>query len=261
VQASKELSQGRARLIRRLADRRGRVREGLVLVEGWRGVATARSGGAAVKFAVLVHDDPTAEERALAEGLLQAGLEVVRAPRTTLGEVSDTETPQGLLAVVDEPRPRLPERVEGGVLLLDRVQDPGNVGTLIRSAAAFGLERVLVLDGTVDPWSPKVVRASAGSVFLVPVHRVDLEEALEWLASVRIPLLVADANGEDVRSMQVPEPAALLMGNEGAGPRPAALAAADRIVALPMATGAESLNVAVAGSILLWALGPGVRMT
>ncbi|TVR66666.1 MAG: TrmH family RNA methyltransferase [Gemmatimonadales bacterium] len=123
------------------------------------------------------------------------------------------------------------------------------------------MERVLALDGTVDPWSPKVVRASAASVFLLPVHRMELGEALDWLRIVRIPLLVADANGEDVRSIPVPESAALLMGNEGAGPRPAALAAAERVVALPMVAGAESLNVAVAGSILLWALGPGARST
>lgn len=259
MQPLKELSLARQRLIRRLGDRRGRVREGLVLVEGWRGTETARAGGATIRFAVLAGDSASPDEVALAEALVRDGVEVMEASRDVLAEIADTETPQGILAVVAEPRPELPDRAAASVLVLDGIQDPGNAGTLIRTAAAFGVERVLALDGTVDPWSPKVVRASAGAVFLLPVHRLRVQEALAWLRTVRIPLLAADANGEDVRRVSVGAPVALLLGNEGAGPRPEALAAAAQVVALPMVAGAESLNVAVAGSILLWTLGPGAQ--
>lgn len=259
MQPSKELSLARQRVVRRLGDRRGRAREALVLLEGRRSIETARSGGAHIRFVVLAPDSASAVEVAMAQGLAEDGVEVVSAPEELLVEIADTETPQSILAVATEPRPQLPERAQGTLLVLDQVQDPGNAGTLIRTAAAFGAERVLVLDGTVDPWSPKVVRASAGTVFLLPVHRLSMEQALAWLEGGGVPLLVADADGEDVRGVSVDEPLALVLGNEGSGPRPEVRAAAWRVVALPMTAGTESLNVAVAGSILLWTLGPDAR--
>ena len=262
METSEELSRGKQRLLRRLSETRGRQKEGLVILEGRRVVEAGLEFGARFRFSLLAHD-AASEEVELARRLGLGPTELVRVPRGTLVEFAETQTPQGILAVAEEPVEGFPpeERSETErILVLDAVQDPGNVGTLIRSAAALGVDRVLLFDGTADPWNAKTVRSSAGFGFSLPLHRIGIEEGLAWLDSEGIPLLVADADGLDVRrSAALPSAQAsfaLLLGNEGAGPRVESLEAAGIRVALPMRTGVESLNVAVAGSILLWALGP-----
>ncbi len=237
------LSRRRERLLRALRDRKGRVREGRVLVEGPRAVRTAIAAGARVDFVVVGES-----------GEAIPGLDTVVLSDAELEDFADTESPQGILAVVREPEATLPEDPRR-ILVLDRVQDPGNAGTLIRSAVALGVDRVVVLDGSVDPWNPKAVRASAGEAFRVPIHRMTWEDFQAWCP---LPLLVADGGGTDVRTLAVGRRWALLVGNEGAGPRAEALERADHVVALPLRGGVESLNAAMAGSILLWALGPGM---
>lgn len=247
-------------MLRRLADRKGREREGLVLVEGPRVVETALARGARFRFAL--HAPGTGGEGSLIERLESAGVEVIAVRVRDLRALADTELAQGPLAVAEEPRPALPGEAPGErVLVLDAVQDPGNVGTLVRSAAAFRAHRVIALDGTADPWGPKAVRASAGLAFGIPIHRERAADALEWIGARGLPLLVADAGGRDVRTPGLPRDArggcALLVANEGRGPRALAREHADAVVALPLAPGVESLNAAMAGSVLLWALGPG----
>jgi RNA methyltransferase, TrmH family len=234
-----------------------------VLVEGPRAVAAALDSGARFRF-VAATPEALRREARVARRLGDAGVEVVPASASELEDHSDTESPQGVLGVTEEPRPALPGTARGErILVLDAVQDPGNVGTLVRGAAAFGAGRVLALNGTADPWGPKAVRASAGHVFGVSVHRVQASEGLAWLRDRGVPLLVADAAGSDVRTHPGPrDPAggfALLVGNEARGPRPLAREHADAVVALPLAPRVESLNAAVAGCVLLWALGPGAH--
>jgi RNA methyltransferase, TrmH family len=263
------LSQARAKLIGRLGTRRTREREGLVLVEGPRAIETALACGARFRFAVVASGPPAAPTQ-LESALAEAGVEIATIDPGSFASLADTETPQGILAVVEEPRATMealdpaldPARITAPILVLDRVQDPGNVGTLLRAAAGFGAPGVVVLDGTVDPWNPKVVRASAGEAFRLPVVRTDWPAFDRWRRERNVLLRVADAGGLDVRRFPVAtadasRPHALLIANEGAGPRPEALAAADTILALPLAPGVESLNAAMAGSVLLWALGPG----
>jgi RNA methyltransferase, TrmH family len=255
------LSRERERLLRRIATRKGREKEGVVLVEGPRAMATALDAGARFSFALV---DEGVDSPEVLGRLGQAGVEVVPVPTATFRELTDVETPQGAAGVAREPRPDLPDPHPPGpssCLILDRVQDPGNAGTLLRVAAAFGVGRVLALDGTVDVWNPKAVRASAGLAFRIPVHRVPWDEAARWLSASSFELLVADADGRDVRRWAVgghpPERWALLVGNEGAGPRPEAFATASASLAIPLAPGVDSINVAMAGTVLLWALGPG----
>ncbi len=255
------LSAARERLLGRLRTRKGRPREGLVLVEGPRAVATALEAGAAFRFAVTAAGGT--DRGAWAGMLVDAGVEVVEVAPELLDGLADTESPQGVLAVVEEPGASLPSPPPTPlrILLLDAIQDPGNAGTLVRSAVALGAHAVVALDGTVDPWNPKAVRASAGEIFRLPILRWTEGELLAYLQREAIALVVADAGGEDVRELPpavrwAPAGWALAVGNEGAGPRPALRAAARRIVALPLASGAESLNAAVAGALLLWALGP-----
>ena len=306
-----ELSRGKERLLRRLGDRKGRAREGLVLVEGRRAVGAALAAGARFRFALLARG-ASAPDQEVAQELDEAGVEVLEVEKQELAEFADTESPQDLLAVAEEPTSELPARrgavVSGEgfagdraprptrpadrsleeashreippgevgrgevILVLDAVQDPGNVGTLIRSAVALGADRVLALDGTVDPWNPKVVRSSAGLVFRIPIHRLELARALDWIESRGLALLVADASGIDVRrwlrqvggevgEVRPGSGFALVLGNEGAGPRSEAVDRATALVALPLEEGVDSLNVAMAGTLLLWALGPGAGDT
>lgn len=247
------LSQRRARLIGRLRSRRTRAREGLVLVEGVRAAREALDAGAVVLFALVsprLEDAPTGSAlRARLEGV-----EIADVADGELAELSDTRSPQGVLLVCREPEASLAGLAGRRYLVLDAVQDPGNVGTLVRAVVAFGLDGIVCLDGTVDPWSPKAVRASAGSVFRRPPVLAREEEVAEWLQRRGVPILVADASGEDVERHRGAASFALIVGNEGEGVRDALKDRADAVVAVPMSGPAESLNAGVAGSILMHTL-------
>lgn len=234
-----------------------REREGLVLVEGLRTCREALRSAVEVRFAVVAPGLEETEEGAmLFRELEAAGVELHRVDAAALSALSDTETPQGCLLVCAEPRPPASDpaaAAEARLLVLDAVQDPGNVGTLIRAGWAFAVSAVVALDGTADPWGAKAVRASAGGCFHVPVLRTRWEEWRERAEDLRI--LVADAAGQDVAGVDAGPPWALVVGNEARGARVEVRDAAHALVALPMAGGAESLNAAVAGAILLYDLG------
>ena len=251
---SQDLSQRAARLVERLKTRKGRAREEAVLVEGVRCVSAALDGGATVRFAAV---SPRLTARpdgaALLARLTGAGIDIRSVSDAALAELSDTETPQGVFVVTEEPRTPVEQLAAGLWLVLDAVQDPGNAGTLVRAATAFGAAGVIALDGTVDLWGPKAVRASAGLVYAVPVARATGDAFVRRIEELDVPLLVADAAGEDVSGVRVSPPIALVVGNEGTGVR-GEVAAVGRRVAVPMRGPAESLNVGIAGSILLYAL-------
>lgn len=256
------LSKERAKLCNRLRNARFRAREGLVLVEGIRCAGEFLQAGLPleIRFALLsprVTGTPVGEE-------LRASLRSRRIPYEEIDDeemkgVSATESAQGILLVVREPSFPWPPWEAGEasrLLLLDGVQDPGNVGTLIRAARAFGIDGVLVLPGTADPWNPKAVRSAAGASAHLPVVSVDWPRARDWLDRQGLPVLVAEAEGEDVRGLQGVDAWALVLGNEGSGVRREILEGAKRVLAIPMAKEVDSLNVAVAGGILLFALSP-----
>ena len=252
------LSKNRRQLIERLKTRKGRPREGLVLVEGVRSSAEVLAAGADIRFTVR---SPrlldTEVGRTLASALAARGPEAVEVDDADLAELSDTEHPQGVLCVCTEPSldlARLRERSPATVLLLDGLQDPGNMGTLIRAARAFGVDAVIVLDGSVDPWNPRAVRAAAGAGFHTPIARATWADAGPWLEGQHIEILAADPAGEDVRLFQPAESWALAVGNEGAGLRADVVSASTKHIAIPMPGRAESLNAGVAGSILLYSL-------
>ena len=251
-------SKNRRELIERLKTRKGRPREGLVLVEGVRASAEALAAGADVRFVIR---SPrlldTEAGQTLASTLAGQGPETEEVADADLAELSDTRHPQGVLCVCTEPGLDLAQLRLGApatVLLLDGLQDPGNLGTLVRAARAFGVDAVIVLDGSVDPWNPKAVRAAAGASFHTQVARAPWTEAGPWLEEKHIEVLAADPAGDDVRSAGVRGSWALAVGNEGAGLRPDVVAASTKRVAVPMPGQAESLNAGVAGSILLYSL-------
>ncbi|ARP86894.1 TrmH family RNA methyltransferase [Bordetella genomosp. 9] len=166
--------------------------------------------------------------------------------------LASVESGQGVAFLVHPPQPPLPERIEESCLLLDRVQDPGNVGTLIRTCAAAGIRRVLLSEGCASAWSPKVLRSAQGAHFAVALHeKVALEQALPRLA---VPV-VATALQESISlyDANLPPVCAWVFGHEGQGIAPALLRAASLRVRIPHDTSAvESLNVAAAAAICLF---------
>ena len=252
------LSKGKLRLVARLKTRKGRPREGLVLVEGIRAVTEVLSSGADVRFGLhssRLYD--SAVGRALAENLADRGVDTANVDDSELSDLADTKHAQGVLLVCEEPELDLTElrnRDLRTLLLLDGLQDPGNLGTLIRTAYAFGVSVVIVLDGSVDPWNTKAVRASAGASFRIDVVREDWSRVGPWLEKRGIRLLAADPAGDDVGLLRPERPWALAVGNEGVGLRNEIATAARQRVGIPMPGGMESLNAGIAGSILLYAL-------
>lgn len=179
---------------------------------------------------------------------------VVVLSSDVFGSAVDTASPQGLAALV-----RIPEiqpakdSVSGVVLVLEAMQDPGNLGTLLRTAEAFGVAQVFATPDSVSAWNPKTMRASAGSVFRVPVRRMALEEAHRNLKENGVRLYAAVAEGEGATACMdtdLTRPCALMIGNEGAGLSAAAVALADAQIHIPCAT--ESLNAGVAGTVLMY---------
>ena len=181
--------------------------------------------------------------------------ETVLVTDGVMDALSTAGTPQSLCAVAKTPDLALPDAFSGTVLLLEDVQDPGNVGTMIRTAAAFGFDGVLLLGGCADPWGPKAVRASMGAVFRLPVwEREDAEETLRELQEAGLPLYAAALREDAVPAggQSFPPELVLAIGNEGHGLSRRVLDLADTVLRIPMEPGAESLNAAAAAAVLMW---------
>ncbi len=164
--------------------------------------------------------------------------------------ISSEKTPQGVLAVVKMPAADM-RPPEGSCLLLDRLQDPGNVGTIIRTANAAGYEDIYLIN-CADAYSPKAVRASMGGIFYVRLHEGSEEDVLRVLESV--PIICADMGGEDIFGFSAPEKFCLCIGNEGGGLSENLRKKAKFTVKIPMRDTCESLNAGVSAAIAMYAL-------
>ncbi|HET7656792.1 MAG TPA: RNA methyltransferase [Bacillales bacterium] len=170
-------------------------------------------------------------------------------------ELSEMETPPGAMAVCKQPENRFREDRKGRFLLIDAVQDPGNLGTLIRTADAAGLDGVVLGQGCVDPYNGKVLRATQGSLFHLPVVEGDLAEWIARFKEQEIRVFGTSLDGGiSYREIECPESFALIVGNEGSGVDPAILAETDENLYVPIFGRAESLNVSIAAGILLYGL-------
>jgi RNA methyltransferase, TrmH family len=240
--------------IRDLHRRKARERRGLALAEGVRLVEEMLAAGVACKGAAVAPVlESTPRGAALLAALLERQIPVERLEDDALDAVAATEHPQGVLAVY-APREwsfdSFALGVRRPVVVLDGVQDPGNVGTIARTALAFGASGIIALPGTVDLSNPKVVRAAMGALFRLPHLHADDVAAFEWLRVSGISVWATALHGDAITAS--PDTSiALLLGNEGAGVRPELLRLADRQVTIPIHAEAESLNVAVAAGILL----------
>src|SRR5881397_1112143 len=254
--------------IRDLQRRKARGRRGLALIEGVRLVEEALAAGLTFRGALVAPDlARTTRGRELVVELERHAVPVEAGSARVLAAMADTEAPQGIVAVV-EPRawvaddiPLAGERTTA--LVIDGVQDPGNVGTLIRTAHALGAAGTVVLRGTADTLNPKALRAAMGATFRHPVVSLDDAGFIAWARKHGVTLWASAADGVPLHRAldrgqgkggagRVDGPIAVIVGNEGAGIRPQLNAVAAQRVAIPLAQGAESLNVAVAAGILLY---------
>ena len=245
---------------RDLKRRRARERNTRFVAEGVRTVeellrSPVHSDGALVSPSLSA----TPRGTALLESVRAAGMPVLEVDEKDFASASSTESPQGILVVAEIPQ-RDPALLALGdtarVLVLDGVQDPGNVGTLLRTAAAFGVDVTLAMPDTVDLWNAKVVRSAMGALFRHQALACEWDAFDALRAAHRVQCWAADASGEPIDRTPNNRAIALIVGNEGGGLSSEARGRADRRVAIPIASDVESLNVAVAAGILLYQLRP-----
>jgi len=250
--------------VKSLSRRKVRQEEEKFVAEGVRFVEEALQSGWVMET-VLYSSHLLQSERGrdLLEKAAVKRVHMLRVSDDVMNKLSDTQTSQGVLAVVCQQLIDLDGligpagRGNGGPFLclaLDGVQDPGNLGTLIRTTDAAGGDGLIVGPGTVDPFNPKTLRSTMGSVFALPVVRVDsLGDALTRLKGAGVQVVVADV-GAATAYFDADYAAAtvIVLGNEGAGVEPSVLEIADKVVQIPLRGRAESLNVGVAGSLLLY---------
>jgi TrmH family RNA methyltransferase len=248
---------------RDLRRRHARERHGLFVAEGVRAVEDLLRSPLALR-GVLVASPPLPNGRAatLLTAVHERGIPLQEVSADEFASASDTDTPQGILAIAEVPRltfASLPSTESFRLVVLDAIQDPGNVGTILRTAAALGAAATVALPGTVDLWNAKVVRSSMGAHFHHPAFACTWSELMTFLADRETTLWGADADGEALDSIlekrsAVPRRLALAVGNEGSGLSAQTRDRADKLVALPIGTAVESLNVAVATGIILYEL-------
>jgi len=238
------------KLVRALSQKKARENSGLFLIEGNRLVEEANSGGIKIKYLII---NETAEN----VPKINQDCQVLRLPNNLFKKVSDTVSSQGIIAVAEQIEISLAEIILGAkplVVVLNGLQDPGNLGTIIRTSAAAGATAVLLTEGTVDLYNPKVVRSTMGSLFQVPiVSGLDDNEAVKWLNHNSINIMVADLDSEEYYySANLKDSFALVIGNENRGANNIWRKAAYKKIKIPILGATESLNASVAAGIILY---------
>ncbi|MHB1294252.1 MAG: TrmH family RNA methyltransferase [Anaerolineae bacterium] len=239
---------------RSLLKKRARYQEKRFLIEGLRLVAQALHEGYRPVLAFLTPEFAASDAGGrLAQELIDGETRVWQVPEKVLATLAETVSPQGIVAVAQMPEPA-PDLLARATLLLvlDDLRDPGNLGTILRTAQAAGVEAILLTEGCVDAYAPKVVRAGMGAHFQLPLF-LDLPWPAIRGALAGRQCLLADAAGTHTPwELDWRRPTALLIGNEAHGPGPEARALADVVVRLPMAPSVESLNASIATAVLLF---------
>jgi TrmH family RNA methyltransferase len=245
-------------LARDLGRRKAREKHSLFVAEGVRSVEELLRSGLRVRGA-LVAPQLLAAPRGqnLRNSLDESKIEVAEVSEKDFRSAAETDSPQGVIAIGEIPTYSLDTlEIHSGcrLLVLDGVQDPGNVGTILRTAEALGATATIALPGTVDLWNPKVIRSSMGAQFVHTAFHSSVAETLAFLDRNKIELWAAEAGGSALNSNDASPRLAVALGNEGSGLSPEIRAAAKKTVSLPIAARVESLNVAVAAGIILYQL-------
>ena len=224
-----------------------KYRKSSYLIEGWHLFEEAVQAGARIEkiFALAEHEEKLTDYP-----------QAVFVTEEILLDLADSQTPQGIVAIVQKEEEQMPDLTSGKYLFLEDVQDPGNVGTMIRTADAAGFSGVVVSSKSADIYSLKTLRSMQGSHFHVPIYRMPVGIFVEEAKKGDLPILATTLSQEskDYRELARLENFALVMGNEGQGISPFMVEQADQLVHISMKGQAESLNVAVAAGILMFYL-------
>ena len=237
------------KLVRALMGRAKERREaGAFVVEGVRVVEEAENKDWKFRFALY---DASLNERgsSLVEQLLSRGIEVDEVSEPLMKSLSDTETPQGILAVLENNQLPIPDS-PNFILIPDQIRDPGNLGTLLRTAAAAGVQAVLLPPETTDAFAPKVVRSGMGAHFHLPILTMKWEKIRMETQGLQIYL--ADMDGTPCWESDLQSPLVLIVGSEAEGASEDAREVATQKISIPMSGNMESLNAGVAGSLLMF---------
>ncbi len=235
------LSNKKIKELNKLKNKKYRDQEGLFLVEGYHLVSEAYNAG--VLMEVLTLDN----------NKIDLNVPIIYTTEEILKYLSDVETPQNIIGVckkIDN------NKIGNKVVILDDVQDPGNLGTIIRSAVAFNFDTIILSNNSVDLYNPKVIRSTQGMMFKLNIIRCDLNDIIPELKDNGYKVLATRVtNGKDVKSLEKIEKICIIMGNEGNGVKDSILSLADEFIYIKMNKTCESLNVGVATSIILYELG------
>lgn len=232
---------------KKLLTKKGREKAGQFLIEGFHLVEEAYRSDLVVTHILLEEGRQWPKEWQSKKG------ERIVVSSSVLKELSDTQTPQGVVAICEFPKENLIMKMPGYYLMIDRIQDPGNLGTIIRTADAAGVTGVVVGEGCVDRYNSKVVRSSQGSLFHVPIIQGKLSEWISKFQEAGVPVFgTALQNASTYTAIEPLESFALIVGNEGDGVDKELLKKTDQNLYVPIYGKAESLNVAIATGILLY---------
>ena len=239
------------KLIRALAGRsKERRKEGAFLAEGVRLVEEALTAKWPFRF-VLCAEGLSERGQTLVRRLKVEGVEVEDIDSSLMKSLSETETSQGIIAVLDYSPLSIPSSLDF-LLIPDQIRDPGNLGTLLRTAAAAGVQAVLLPPETTDAFAPKVVRAGMGAHFRLPFHAMTWDEIVQVCKGASLQVFLADMGGTPCWETDFRNPLALIVGGEAEGASESARKLASVKVSIPMPGQAESLNAGIAGAVLMF---------
>lgn len=223
-----------------LKNKKNRILENKYIVEGYHLVEEAYKAG--VLKEVLTTDEN-----------ITFDVPTILVTDAIISKLSSTKEPQGIIGIVEMKKPLWQSYSK--YLILDDVSDPGNLGTIIRSSAALGIEAIIVSLDTVDEYNDKVLRATQGAIFKIPIFRMNLSDAISKLKEDDIKIIVTSLqNSSDLKTIKKPNKFGIILGNEAKGVHPEYLDLADEIVRIEMQNDVESLNVAMSAGIIIYYL-------
>lgn len=226
------------------------------MIEGVRFIEEAVKSGASIKYCLCSESLVSDRVEKVKGELRKGGTDVYLVEDGLLKDICDTKTPQGIAAVVEISQPNMNLLLDSGkiIIMLDRIQDPGNLGTIIRTAHAAGAGGVILSEGSVDPYSPKVLRSTMGSIFHVPVvYSCNLLDIGAELKKKGYTIYASSLDASNpYYDQKYGKRCAVIIGNEANGIEKSLLDLADRLIRIPMPGGAESLNASVACGIILF---------
>ncbi len=256
VEVIRSIKNNKIKYLRKLYSNRKRKKEGKYILEGLRLIKSAILMEAEVNRIFITPKFVSDNELNFIAPL--PDYKITYISKDLMEELADTVNPQGIIAIVNEPEYEYNQFIKDNkyTLILDRIQDPGNMGTLIRTAAAAGFSGLIALKGCVDIYNLKVIRATAGAIFSLPIiNKMEFAELkrIKEKKQYCIQLISADTEGDNYyHEIDYKDPLILVIGNEANGIRKEILALSDNIVKIPVNRDIESLNAAVAGSLIMY---------